>query len=292
MSQKHPILEFRSDMKLSSGHSFSIIPLDKLLASDYPNHSPFEFHQIEFFVFIIYYDGAETHTIDFKPYECTKGSLLAIRKGQVHKFSSKKVKGLVLAFSYEFLGSFFTTNEANQSLLLFNDFLYNSKIQLNNEQFDTLVNLINQIKQEWQGINDHLTPSVVRSLLQVFISKLYRIKTSNNNNFDKKYLAEFIEFQSMVELKYTATLKVKDYSKWLGIHTKTLNRITQSIVQKPAKEFIDEICIKNIKILLVNTKLTIKQIAFEAGFDEHANFNNYFKARTGLTPLQFREHFK
>lgn len=66
MSSKHPILEFRQDMALNSGHSFSVVPLDKLLSSQYDDHSPLDFHQIEFFVFILFYDGSEKHSIDFK----------------------------------------------------------------------------------------------------------------------------------------------------------------------------------------------------------------------------------
>lgn len=287
--EKHPILEFRQDMTLNSGHSFSLVSLENLLNHQYDDHSPLEFHQIEFFVFILYQGGNEKHIIDFKEYDCSKGSVLAIRKGQIHKFSNTDVKGVILVFNYEFLGSFFTKSEANKSLLLFNDFLYNSKIQLDNEQHKELTILTQQIKEEWQNLNDHLTPSIVRSLLQVFVNKLYRIKSLNEDNpSEKKYLPEFIQFQNLIENKFTDSLRVKDYAIWLGIHSKKLNRITQSIVQKTAKEFIDEICIKNIKIALVNTKLSIKEIAFKMGFEEHTNFNNYFKARVGSTPLEFR----
>lgn len=289
MSAKHPVLEFRQDMTLSSGHSFSVVSLHSLLNNRYDDHSPLDFHQIEFFVFILYYGGSEKHIIDFKEYECSKGTLLAIRKGQIHKFSSTDVTGVVLVFNYEFLGSFFTTGEANKSLLLFNDFLYDSKVQLNDEQYKELTTFTEQIKNEWQNLNDELTPSIVRSLLQVFVNKLYRIKSrSADSPNTKKYLSEFIQFQDMVENRYTDSLKVKDYATWLGIHSKKLNRITQSVVQKTAKEFIDEICIKNIQIMLVNTKLSIKEIAFQIGFDEHTNFNNYFKDRVGATPMKFR----
>ncbi|MFY0675097.1 MAG: helix-turn-helix transcriptional regulator [Bacteroidia bacterium] len=277
-------------MRFKSGHSFSVVSLNKLLNNKYEDHSPLDFHQIEFFVFILYANGTENHIIDFKDYACKKGTLLAIRKGQIHKFSATDLDGFILVFNYEFLGSFFTESEAQKSLLLFNDFLFDSKIQLNKKNFQELFSIAKEIKEEWQNVDDNLSPSIVRSLLQVFINKLYRIKSSSQEKVsDHQNLTEFIQFQTKIEESYAQSLKVKDYAQWLGIHSKTLNNITQMVVKKTAKEFIDEICIKNIKIALVNTQLSIKEIGFNSGFEENTNFNNYFKNRVGITPLEFRK---
>lgn len=287
----HPILEFNRTME--TGHSFDYVSINPLLNNEYDNHSPLNFHQIEFFVFILYTEGTETHNIDFKEYDCQQGTLLAIRKGQIHKFSHSNLSGHILVFSHEFLGSFFTKAEALKSLLLFNDFLYEPRIYLEQEPYNALLDIVVQIKEEWQNLHDEQSPSIIRSLLQVFISKLYRIKsTSRNIQSSQKFLSEFIQFQNSIETNYTRSLKVQDYARWLGIHSKTLNSITQSVVKKTAKEFIDEICIKNIKIELVNSKLSIKEIGYQSGFEENTNFNNYFKKRVGQTPLEFRNHKK
>ena len=84
------------------------------------------------------------------------------------------------------------------------------------------------------------------------------------------------------------TIKVKDYADLMGISTKTLNTVTKSIVHKSAKAFVDEICTKQIKRLLLNTKLSIKEIAYKSGFEETTNFYKYFKRQTHTTPDQFR----
>jgi len=86
----------------------------------------------------------------------------------------------------------------------------------------------------------------------------------------------------------TNTTKVNDYAKMMAISAKTLNSISKSIVHKAAKEFIDEICIKQIKRLLINTPLSIKEIAYESGFEETTNFYKYFKRQVQMTPEQFR----
>jgi AraC family transcriptional activator of pobA len=77
----------------------------------------------------------------------------------------------------------------------------------------------------------------------------------------------------------------------IGLSTKTLNTITKNIVNKSAKEFIDEIYTKQIKRLLIHSDGAIKEIAYASGFEETTNFYKYFKRQTQLTPEQFRNSF-
>ena len=145
------------------------------------------------------------------------------------------------------------------------------------------------MEQEYFSINDPYSQEIIRSELHILITKLYRIKSGNNQTIsDRKYLAEFIQFQELVEEHVSTTTRVQDYAKMMAKSTKTLNAISKSIISKSAKEFIDEICIKQIKRLLINTHLSIKEIAYELGFDETTNFYKYFKRHVGLTPEQFR----
>ncbi len=284
----YPILEI--DNTINAEGIFRLESIQRILNTKHPTHSPFNFHQIEFFAFILYTEGKEIHTIDFTDYQCKKGTLLAIRKGQIHKFSDQISKGHILVFNYSFLSSFFIEKEAQKSLLLFNEFIYKPNIQLNYEAYKILIKLIHQIKEELANSKDSFSYSIIRSLLQVFINQVFRIKTTNKSeDSNKKYLSDFIEFQNLIEKGYTQTLKVKDYAKKMDLSTKTLNAVTKSIVNKTAKAFIDEICIKNIKRVLINTDNSVKEISYQMGFEETTNFNNYFKKRVGKTPAEFRK---
>ena len=75
----------------------------------------------------------------------------------------------------------------------------------------------------------------------------------------------------------------------MGVSTKTLNNIVQSIVHKPAKIFIDEILITQIKRLLIHSPLSIKEVAYQSGFEEPTNLYKYFRKYTDITPELFRK---
>ncbi len=283
-------IKFRNSQNPNA--EFDIITLEDLFGRKDIGHSPYEPHLVEFYIIIFIQKGKGRHTVDFSEYKYDKGSLITIRKDQIHKFHlNKNVKGKILLFTDLFMVSYLEKLEALKSLQLFNEILGSPKIQLQKREFEEICDLTQRMEKEYHNINDHYSLGIIRSELHILIAKLYRIKTNKIELFqDRKYLSEFIEFQNLVEDNAAQTTKVKDYASKLGISTKTLNTITKSIINKTAKEFIDDICTKQIKRLLINTELSIKEIAHQSGFEESTNFYKYFKRQTNITPEKFRNN--
>ncbi len=271
-----------------------LVELKELYKRSIPDHNPFSFHIVEFYIVMIITGGNGSHTIDFTKHKCKKGSLLTIRKDQIHKFDSKQnLKGYLLLFTENFLISYLEKLEALKSLRLFNDVLANPKVNLKNNDWLEISGLIERIKNEYFNLNDDYSQGIIRSELQILLSKLYRIKSRDVDiKQSPKYLEDFIRFQDLVEQHVHNTNKVKDYAAKLGLSTKTLNNITGNIINKSAKAFIDDICMKQIKRQLINTAHSIKEIAYYTGFEETTNFYKYFKRHTELTPEQFRERYR
>lgn len=273
--------------------AFDLVKLKYLFQRKKLDHSPFQLHIVEFYVIVLIEEGEGLHTIDFTEYKYEKGTLLTIRKDQIHKFhESSSAKGIVLLFTDEFLVSYLEKLEALKSLQLFNEVLGVPKIQLSEAELKEVSDLVKRIEKEYFKVNDDHSLGIIRSELHILTTKLYRIKSNKNQLIvNRKYLSEFIDFQNLVEQEVTKYTKVKDYAKLIGVSTKTLNTITKTIVNKSAKEFIDDICTKQIKRLLINTELSIKEIAYASGFEESTNFYKYFKRQTQITPEQFRNKF-
>ncbi|MFY7709063.1 AraC family transcriptional regulator [Tenacibaculum sp. MEBiC07804] len=269
---------------------FDIVKLENLYQRTDLDHSIEKQHKVDFYVLLFIEKGNRYHTIDFTDYKCSKGTILTIRKDQIQKFTrSTTLKGLLLIFTNEFLVSYLEKIEAQKTMLLFNELLNVPKLQLDEINFNTIFDVIKRIENEYFSINDEYSLSVIRNELHILTTHLLRIKAKDKHVvLEKKYLNEFIDFQYLAEKNVRNTTKVKDYSVQLGVSTKTLNTITKSIINKTAKEFIDEISTKQIKRLLLNTNLSIKEIAYNSGFEETTNFYKYFKRHTGTTPEQFR----
>lgn len=273
---------------------FDVVTFEKLYTSSIMDHSPFEHHKVEFYLIIIIEKGKGTHSIDLVDYLCEKGTLLTVRKDQIHKFyKNPSINATMLLFTDEFLISYLEELEALKTLQLFNEVLGDPKIKLSKLDMEEVLQIIGRIKTEYFNSNDQYSFGIIRSELHILIAKLYRIKAKKNQIVsNRKYLSRFIEFQNLVESNTVKYKKVKDYARMIGVSTKTLNTITSSIVNMSAKEFIDDVCAKQIKRLLINTELSIKEVAYASGFEESTNFYKYFKRQTDITPEQFRISFR
>lgn len=269
---------------------FDLLKLEDLFQRKSLNHDPEDLHIVEFYLILFITSGSGSHTIDFTDYQCKKGTILTVRKDQLHRFiKNDSLKGYVLLFTDDFLVSYLEKLEAIKAMQLFNELLGVPKIQLQKEAYEALQMVVDRINKEYFEVNDEYTQGIIRSELHILITKLYRIKAQSSPIIEnKKYLEEFIRFQRLVEQNCTSIKRVQTYASMMAKSTKTLNNISQFVINKTAKELIVEISLTQIKRLLINTDLSIKEVAYQSGFEETTNFYKFFKRETRITPEQYR----
>ncbi len=270
---------------------FDIVKIDYLLAREL-DHDVGQNHLVKFYIILFIYEGEGYHTIDFTDYSYKKGTVLLVRKDQVHKFfRSPNVQGFILVFTEEFIISHLNQVEALKAMQLFNDSLSFPKIEFNDEaEFADFTTLIKHLELE-HNIKDDFSIGITRSVLHIVVTKLFRIKAKQGHFIErKKYMSQFLAFQKLVEEDCFKSKKVQYYAQKLGVSSKTLNNIVNNVISgKSAKVFIDERTIMQIKRLLISTEHTIKEIAYITGFSDPTNFFKYFKKFTGISPDVFRQ---
>lgn len=293
MKQEEKIQQVLFSNKSNPKSHLEVIKIEELFSREM-DHDIYRTHIIQFYIIFFVSEGSGVHTIDFIDYKYKKGTILLIRKDQIHKFNkNKSLKGSLLIFTEEFIVSHLNKLEALKSFQLFNELLSFPKIQLKlkEEEFSSFVSLVKQIELEYK-FKDEYSIGITRSALHMMITKLYRIKAKNGQlSSKKKYLAEFLQFQKLVEEHCFKSKKVMDYASMMTCSSKTLNNIVQLVVNKTAKSFIDEITIMQIKRLLINTTEPITEIAYTAGFEDPTNFYKYFKKYVKSTPETFRQSY-
>jgi len=80
----------------------------------------------------------------------------------------------------------------------------------------------------------------------------------------------------------------KDYADRLAVHVNHLNKVLKEATGSTTTEIISNRVAQEAKILLKQTHWSVGEIAYTLGFDDLANFSNYFKKQTSFTPLAFR----
>lgn len=288
-----PIFNIKFHQKAGASPSFDWLRLEDVYIREDLDHDPQLLHRVDFFLLLLIESGHGYHVIDFEQFELTPGALLTIRKDQIHRFVKGGAQGYMLLFTEEFVVSYFDQTEVLKTLQIFNELMGSPLVQLNTAEMAEIKQLVKEMEMEFFQHRDSYSSPIIRSLLHILFNKVYRFKAQKQQIIgDKKYLEAFVQFQNLVEQECFETKRVKDYAQKMGVSTKTLNNIVQSVLHKPAKTFIDEIVIKQIKRLLVNSDLQVKEIAYQAGFDEPSNLFKYFKKYTHTSPESFRRKYQ
>lgn len=81
---------------------------------------------------------------------------------------------------------------------------------------------------------------------------------------------------------------VADYAALLHVSPNHLNKCVKATTGQSARELLDEMLILEAKVLLVQSTLSISEIAYRIGQQDPSNFSRFFRLKTGLTPKQYR----
>lgn len=98
----------------------------------------------------------------------------------------------------------------------------------------------------------------------------------------------FNRFMHQIERDYKTSRDVSHYARMLSITPKHLTSVISGITGQPAKEIIDNYIVMQLKLVLRNTNIPLKEIAWDYNFSSLSFFCRYFKRQTGTTPMQYR----
>ena len=83
---------------------------------------------------------------------------------------------------------------------------------------------------------------------------------------------------------------VQEFADYLSVSPNHLNKSVKITTGKSAHELLEEMRILEAKVLLSQTELSIGEIAFRLGKVDPSDFSRFFRAKTHLTPKQYRNN--
>ena len=98
----------------------------------------------------------------------------------------------------------------------------------------------------------------------------------------------FQRFIKLLEDPAQPFLSVNEYASLLHITPKYFSTVCKKVSGKTANEIIKEEIIKQARILLRDSSLSIKQVADRLNFANQSHFGTFFRRNAGVSPQQFR----
>jgi AraC-like DNA-binding protein len=134
--------------------------------------------------------------------------------------------------------------------------------------------------------NDMLQMMLKRLL--ILCTRIYKEQTELTN-FDKKQLDIVREYNYLVESHFKTKHQVADYAEMLNKSPKTLSNLFKKYNEKSPLQIIQNRTILEARRLLRYSDKSIKEIAYEIGYEDIQSFSRFFKKSEGVSPSDFKK---
>lgn len=247
-------------------------------------------HRHDFFTILLIKQGAGTHHVDFNSYEVKNQQVYFIGPGQVHQLiEHQQPLGFSLVFSPEFLVLNQISIDFIEDINLFHYFGDSPPLNIDKNTMKSLSDYCEQMLLQHQS-NSSFKYEAVGALLKLFLIKCHSQCTLNELDVQTQESGGTLlrNFKKLLNANFSNWHQTSSYAEALHITPDHLNRVVKSLTGKTSKEQIQNRIIIAAKRMLHFTPLSNKEISFELGFSEPANFSAFFKKCTGLSPSEFK----
>ena len=114
-------------------------------------------------------------------------------------------------------------------------------------------------------------------------------KNYNNQDNSTDTIKKIIEY---INLNYAKEIKNNDLAEIAGYHEYHLNRLFVRYTGMSMHKYILNLRMNEAKRLLLNTNMSVSDIASQTGFCSNTHFSTYFKKETKVSPFEYRNNFK
>jgi AraC-like DNA-binding protein len=142
------------------------------------------------------------------------------------------------------------------------------------------------ILQEYDGDNRLVLMESYMEAFLFHISALFENTDAVGNKSDSLVA----ELMKQIDRNFITERETDFYAHHFGMTNRTINEACKRGTGKTVKQHIQEKLILEIKKEIRLRRKSLKEIAFDLGFNEPAYFTRFFKLHTGLTPTEFRDN--
>jgi len=238
--------------------------------------------------FIVLIDGGSiTYNLDLQDITLTDGHLLFAMPNQVFVPPPKiaNLKYFKVLFDENTLALLpqqfpFLVNPLNSQIIIFDN--------ATRERVRKVFEILNQILHVDEHPTDtEITLAYLNSLLAELNSAYFK-KTTPINILNTN-LSKFIEFKLVVETHLTEQPSVNAIAEKFALTTNSLYRIVKEFSGVSPKDFFTNRLMIEAQRKLQYSPLSVKELAYELGFNDPDYFSRFFKKCTGKSVSEFLE---
>ena len=247
-------------------------------------------HRNCFYQIVLVANGHGTKTIDFEQFSIGPGQIYFMSPGQVHSWNfTGKSDGYAINFSEKIFRSYISDQFYLEQFPFLGGVPMNSVITLKDETIKEIKYYIKRIINEVKKKDTFSMDIICFNLISLYVSIIRNNPLSLNKQMPGQNQLTVYNFKMLINQYYAEKRLPKDYAALLYITPNQLNSICKEVLGKPAGNIIRDRILLEAKRLLINTDISISEIAYRLNFSDNSYFTKFFKKYTGITPEKFRK---
>jgi AraC family transcriptional activator of pobA len=280
---------FRNQVKEHGVHIFRSVAPGSGPDPD-PAWPPNIVHRDENYLFIFQKKGRSILMLDFKTVELTGPSLFFILPGQIHHPVSSDTELHVLVVEPSLV-------QATYKEVLDQYFLVHDPVRLSAKKLRTLDHCLSFLSETLKHdvtnpCGRHITRGLVDAILGFFTQEYVMPEEAQAGKKEGRNITITRQFKSLLFKHYKIIKKPSDYAGLMRLSTPYLNEAVKEISGNTVSYWIQKMIITEAKRLLYFTDWTVKEIAINLGYEDHAYFSRLFTLAEEVSPVGYRKRHR
>lgn len=245
-------------------------------------------HRDDHYLLMIATDGHFVINIDFENNIITAPAMVIIFPGQIHHIiSASEPSGWGISIDPALVDKEF-------QLIMEKGFNRSLSLDKQSAFYDHVLTLMRQMEKLQIAVANpyavRASHSILDALLGLLAGEIAIVNTSGKTKANRGAIIEHA-FMQLLKIHFKEWKQPARYAAELSISVAHLYDTIKNITGDSVSVYIQQYCMLEAKRLLCFTKLTVKEIGYQLGYEEPVYFGKLFKKVTGSTPLQFRQQY-
>jgi AraC family transcriptional activator of pobA len=246
-------------------------------------------HRDDHYIFLLHEVGVSRGMVDFHFFTLKDNMVLFILPGQIHNYveAQEGTRGWFVAMDPGMIPD-------NARSVFEDPLLLRKPFATSAADMDALTQCLRLIAT----VNEQRSPvysrQAVHSLLTSFVAMvagLYDQRRSSTVEKGSRSQAITREFRKLLTQEYRRLKSPAEYAGELHLSAPYLNEVVKEATGFTVTHWIQQEIVLEAKRLLYHSTCSIKEIAYQLGYEDHTYFSRLFKKAVGRTPGAFRGQY-
>ena len=237
-------------------------------------------------------EGNARYMVDTIEYQAKKNDVIIINAGHVtnNYYLSDDCRGIAIMCSNSFFQEIIKEIHEVSTLFLFAQ--SHPMFHIKDQTAQTFLEYFYLIQQKVKDTSHRFRRELVGVLLNAMLydigNEIYQLQldTSKKQTRAEKIFNDFI---LLLQAHFKFERRVNWYASQMNITPKYLSESVKQVSKRPPNDWIDRFVTMEMRVLLKNSTLSIKEIADRLHFPNQSFMGKYFKEHVGMSPMKYRK---